>query len=83
MVRMRSYLSDREPLPNVWLGVSVDPQRWADIRIPALRATPAAVRWLSAEPLLGPVDQTGRLDRISWVVVGGESGRGARRMAPE
>jgi protein gp37 len=43
------------PLPNVWLGVSVEDQHWADIRIPALLDTPAAVRWVSAEPLLGPV----------------------------
>jgi protein gp37 len=43
------------PLPNVWLGVSVETQRWADIRVPALLGTPAAVRWVSAEPLLGPV----------------------------
>jgi protein gp37 len=45
----------RGPLPNVWLGVSVEDQRWADIRIPALLETPAAVRFLSCEPLLGPV----------------------------
>ncbi|MFI6215665.1 DUF5131 family protein [Nocardia brasiliensis] len=44
------------PLPNVWLGVSVESQKWADIRIPQLLDTPAAVRWISAEPLLGPVD---------------------------
>jgi len=44
------------PLPNVWLGVSVEDQRWADIRIPALLDTPAAVRFLSCEPLLGPMD---------------------------
>jgi protein gp37 len=44
------------PLPNVWVGVSVEDQRWADIRIPALLGTPAAVRFLSCEPLLGPVD---------------------------
>ncbi len=43
------------PLPNVWLGVSVEDQKWADIRIPALLDTPAAVRFLSCEPLLGPV----------------------------
>jgi hypothetical protein len=42
------------PLPNVWLGVSVENQQWADIRIPALLDTPAAVRFLSCEPLLGP-----------------------------
>jgi len=44
------------PLPNVWLGVSVEDQARADERIPDLLATPAAVRWLSCEPLLGPVD---------------------------
>ena len=48
------------PLPNVWLGVSVEDQRRADERIPILLDTPAAIRWISAEPLLGPV----RLDKI-------------------
>jgi len=43
------------PLPNVWLGVSVEDQKWADIRVPALLDTPAAVRFLSCEPLLGPI----------------------------
>ncbi len=52
------------PLPNVWLGVSVEDQKRADERIPALLDTPAAVRWVSAEPLLGPV----RLDRIGEYV---------------
>lgn len=46
------------PLPNVWLGVSVEDQRRADERIPILLDTPAAIRWISAEPLLGPVDLT-------------------------
>jgi protein gp37 len=46
------------PLPNVWLGVSVEDQQRADERVPDLLATPAAVRWLSCEPLLGPVDLT-------------------------
>lgn len=46
------------PLPNVWLGVSVEDQQRADERIPDLLATPAAVRWLSCEPLLGAVDLT-------------------------
>ena len=46
------------PLPNVHLGVSVEDQKWAGIRIPALLDTPAAVRFISAEPLLGPVDLT-------------------------
>ncbi|MBO0879976.1 MAG: DUF5131 family protein, partial [Mycobacterium sp.] len=61
--RMRSLMrsavpGEGWPLPNVWLGVSVENQRWADIRIPALLDTPAAVRFLSCEPLLGPVDLT-------------------------
>jgi protein gp37 len=74
-------------LPNVWLGVSVEDQKWADIRIPALLDTPAAIRWLSCEPLLGQVSlfanakiDTGTL--VDWVVVGGESGHGARPMNP-
>ena len=46
------------PLPNVWLGVSTEDQQRADERIPDLLATPAAVRWISAEPLLGPIDLT-------------------------
>ncbi|WP_026149785.1 phage Gp37/Gp68 family protein [Sphingobium xenophagum] len=44
------------PLPNAWKGVSVEDQKRADLRIPDLLATPAAIRWLSCEPLLGPVD---------------------------
>lgn len=44
------------PLPNVWLGVSAEDQHWAEIRVHALLRTPAAVRWVSAEPLLGPID---------------------------
>lgn len=47
---------DWKPLPNVWLGVSVEDQATADERIPLLLQTPAAVRWISAEPLLGPID---------------------------
>lgn len=44
------------PLPNVWLGVSAENQHWAEIRVHALLSTPAEVRWVSAEPLLGPID---------------------------
>jgi len=43
------------PLPNLWAGVSAEDQRWLEIRLRALRETPAAVRWISAEPLLGPL----------------------------
>ncbi|MBT2477603.1 phage Gp37/Gp68 family protein [Streptomyces sp. ISL-94] len=53
------------PLPNVWLGVSVEDQKRADLRIPALIDTSAAVRFLSCEPLLGPVDLTPWLTPIS------------------
>lgn len=94
----------RFPLPNVWLGVSVEDQAAADDRIPMLLDTPAAVRWISAEPLLGPVDLNRILvnqergfhgsalheqhddcyyqsnAQLDWVVVGGESGHGARPM---
>lgn len=94
------------PLPNVWLGVSVDDQKRADLRIPALLDTPAAVRFLSCEPLLGSVDlrrwtldwdehqgaylcqmhgmydcvQALECGGLDWVIVGGESGPGARPM---
>lgn len=118
-----SSRDDWWPLPNVWLGTSVEDQRRADERIPHLLATPAAVRFLSAEPLLGPVDlrqlrlfnpegkpwidaltgsvTSGGLPRgpdeaginvttrirvqpaLDWVIVGGESGDGARPMHPD
>lgn len=77
------------PIPNVWLGVSAENQAEADERIPHLLATPAAVRFLSCEPLLGPVhirgfgtqfDDTPRTDSGFWVIVGGESGPDARPM---
>ncbi|MEX5709138.1 DUF5131 family protein [Parafrankia sp. FMc6] len=108
-------------LPNVWLGVSAEDQRWADVRIPVLLETPATVRFVSAEPLLGPIDLLGRRDEtghrgrlnywlppgrprwgapyseptgptglavqdlteaptLDWLIVGGESGPGARPM---
>ena len=106
----------RWPLPNVWLGVSAERQQEADERIPDLLATPAAIRFVSAEPLLGPIDFTRivnrdpakfswlnywpRLnaltgnyplieetrdphpERLHWIIVGGESGPGARPMHP-
>lgn len=67
------------PLPNVWLGVSVEDQRAADERIPLLLQTPAAVRFLSCEPLLGPI-QFPSLQGIGWAIVGGESGPSFRPM---
>lgn len=69
------------PLANVWWGVSIESNRYA-FRADHLRDTPAAVRWVSAEPLLGPLDQLD-LTGIDWVVAGGESGPGARPMHPD
>lgn len=73
------------PLPQVWLGVSVEDQARADQRIPLLLQTPAAIRFISAEPLLGPLDLWLYLDpmrqfrrRLDLVICGGESGPGAR-----
>jgi len=82
------------PLPNVWLGTSCEDQATADERIPHLLRCPAAVRFLSCEPLLGPLqlnlsdrslgndhqfsDRYGHNGRIHWIIVGGESGPGAR-----
>lgn len=95
------------PVANIWLGVSAEDQPRADERVPDVLATPAAVRWVSAEPLLGAIDFTGwfwgreapcadcpkdvdcacgaeprgKIDgepAIDWIVVGGESGQGAR-----
>lgn len=78
--------SVRWPLPNVWIGVSVENQHFADERIPALLATPAAVRFISAEPLLGPIflKNYGHSPwNPFWVICGGESGPGARPMYPD
>lgn len=100
------------PLPNVWLGVSTEDQKRADERIPHLLQTPAAVRFISAEPLLGhialhalnlatptPCDalrgvqcvpddshdgfHNEPMNKLDWVIVGGESGPDARPMHPE
>ena len=65
---------------NVWMGVSVENQRWTS-RIDALRDVAAHVRFLSCEPLLGPLELD--LKGIGWVIVGGESGPRARPMRPE
>ena len=62
------------PLANVWLGVSAEDQARADERIPDLLSTPAAVRWVSAEPLLGPIDMISDLGGTQWI--GGQRGCG-------
>jgi protein gp37 len=69
-------------VPNVWLGTSVEDRRYGLPRIDHLRQVQAAVRFLSIEPLLEDLGQFS-LARIQWVIVGGESGPGARPMAPE
>ncbi len=84
--KIRGRLPDR--LEHVWLGVSVENQRAADERIPLLLQTPAAVRFISCEPLLEKVDILAALivgdmrlgNKIDWVIVGGESGAHARPM---
>ncbi len=67
--------------PNVWQGVSVEDDRVLD-RIDHLRGVPAQVRFLSVEPLIGPIENM-NLEAIHWVIAGGESGPGARPMEPE
>ncbi len=67
--------------PNIWMGVSVENQDYA-FRIDHLRGTGAQVKFLSLEPLLGPLPNL-NLKGIDWVIVGGESGPGARPMNPE
>lgn len=81
--RMNEVLTGRNfpVLPNVWLGTSVESGAYID-RIDLLRKTPAAIRFISFEPLLGPIGHVD-LRQIDWAIVGGESGPGARPMAAE
>lgn len=88
--RMHSFMRCRHdvflPPKNVWLGVSVENQEAASTRIPFLLETPAAVRFLSVEPLIEPVDIRPWLSvkpGIGWVIVGCESGIRPRPMADE
>jgi len=102
--RMRAWVTRADPdipwpLPNVWFGVSIEDQKRADERIPDLLMTPAAVRFVSCEPLLGPIDIdcsdvdwmkypegngiVGARLKIDWVICGGESGPRARPMHPQ
>lgn len=86
------------PLKNVWVGVTAENQARADERIPILLEIPAAKRWVRIEPMLGPVDLRAYLHRglladpseigkfynpLDWIVLGGESGPGARPMHPD
>lgn len=71
--------------PNIWLGTTAEDQQQATQRIPILTSIPAQVRFLSCEPLIGPVNLKAHLhpDGIHWVIVGGESGKNARPMHPD
>lgn len=92
-IDIHAWALKRWPLPNVWLGVSVENGRWKSRVIPELVSTPAAVRFVSVEPLLEDlgdisdwfprereVSQTKSvwIDGVNWVIVGGESGHEAR-----
>ena len=77
--RMQKYSG--RTLDNVWMGVSAEDQARADERIPLLLETPAAVRFISAEPLLGPLDLTPYLHGLDQIITGGESGPGKRPVA--
>ena len=79
--RMAEVTSDLPLIPNVWLGTSVEDERVLH-RIDALRQTPAAIRFVSFEPLIGSVAGA-NLTAIHWAIVGGESGPRARPMHPE
>jgi len=76
--RLRELARDLPWPPNVWMGVSVESAKVVH-RVGDLMAVPAAVRFLSVEPLLGPIPEL-PLEGIQWVIVGGESGFGARPM---
>lgn len=81
-VALQGDLREFAPLSHIWWGVSVENKQHGLPRIEELRSAPASVRFLSVEPLLedlGEIDLTG----ISWVIVGGESGPGARPMHPD
>lgn len=88
--RMANYINDwlertgRSIVPShIWLGTSTEDQKNFDKRLPDLQRTKAAVRFLSAEPLIGAIDMAGRLNGIHWVIAGGESGPGFRPMPHE
>jgi protein gp37 len=80
--RILGRLPSGWPLDNVWLGVTVETADYLE-RIHYLAEVSPCVAFVSMEPLLGPVDLTGHLDMLDWVIVGGESGAGSRPMDPD
>ena len=81
---IKRYLPDDwgDGYDNVWLGATVESQKEAD-RLDALTAVPAKVRFLSMEPLLGGVDLSNHIDRLHWIITGGESGIKYRHADPD
>ena len=75
-----SKLREASREPHIWWGVSVENRRYGSSRVEHLRAAPVRTRFLSVEPLLEDISPVA-LEGISWVIVGGESGHGARPMA--
>lgn len=81
LAKVHADLGLTEPLPNCWLGTSIESDEYTR-RADALRQAPAAVRFISAEPLLGPLSSLD-LTGIDWLILGGESGPGARLLEPQ
>ncbi|MCH7612543.1 MAG: DUF5131 family protein, partial [Candidatus Marinimicrobia bacterium] len=79
--RLKELAPELNWSPNIWMGVSVEDQSVVS-RVDDLRDVPARIRFLSIEPLIGPITNIG-LSGINWVIVGGESGPKARPMNPE
>ena len=75
----KKYYKHKTPPRNIWLGTSTEDQETFNKRLPHLLETKTAVRWLSMEPLIAPVEITS-FDGLDWIVVGGESGKEARKM---
>jgi protein gp37 len=73
---------DRDWPTNVWLGTTVENQKFAGKRIDELLKVPAHVRFLSCEPLLGPLDLSPWIRDLNWVIAGGESGPHSRQSQP-
>ena len=89
-----SPYAEEIPLPNLWLGVTTENQKQFNKRVPFLLQIPAAIRFVSGEPLLGPIDMTPAfndgsmcledpVNTLDWVIIGGESGPKARPMHPD
>lgn len=87
--RLQDWWKHKIPPKNVWMGTTVEDQPRLDLRVPELVEIPAAVRFLSCEPLLGPLNFSMKthsfemVPGIHWIIAGGESGTGARPMHPD